>query len=176
MAYDNDAPADNILIRLLPAAVRDNFQAITSGDTTFSQDYINIDQVGSNPANVASTFRLFSKSSGGNSELFGINSGGTVYQFTGNTSAADPGYTVINGLITINWGTVSSFAATSPPSKVITFPKAYTTNNYSVTFSTIASNGVDVDHSYSKTSGSQMTVYTTTGSNPFLSYIAIGPS
>jgi hypothetical protein len=106
MAFDKDSPADNILIRLLPKAIRDNFEAIQSGDPSFSKDLINLKKQGSNPAAKADTYTLYAKEIGGRTELFGINSSSNVLQMTkGAATVAAKGITSLNGGILIAWAT-----------------------------------------------------------------------
>lgn len=137
MAWDPDLPADNSILRLSPSYILDNWDAIETADSTFTPDGFNFNQQGMDLSQIASVYRLFSKASGGNTELFGINSGGTVTQFSGGSPSTGGGGTGtayswnLVGGIQLRFGEVTG-ATGANNSKAITFDSAFTTAAYLV--------------------------------------------
>lgn len=105
MAFDATLPQSTTTIRNLSTVIPDNWAAIASADSSFSPDGFNFAQQGSALGALATTFRLFSQASGGNTELFGINSNGDITQFTsGSPTLAIPGSMFLPGGILVQWG------------------------------------------------------------------------
>lgn len=139
MSYDNNQPANNAQLRNAPQLIRDNFQAIQAGDSSFKPDKINFGQQGGNAAAIASTYVMFSKSDGGNTELFGINPSSNVYQFTrGAPNIAANGELFLPGGLYLKWG--SSAFVTTATTQAITFSNAFPNNIFGVQLTRIGGN------------------------------------
>lgn len=134
MSYDANQPADNAELRNGPSLIRNNFQAIEDGDSSFKNKIINLTEQGFNPAILTDAFRLFSKEVSGVTELFGLaddGGSGVAYQLTGNYTAAAKGHIILLDKILINWG--QEPAGTSIPVTFNAGNIAYSTNNYQLT-------------------------------------------
>lgn len=110
MAWDKNFPANDTQLVLGPSFIRNNWEAIETADTSLGQTGINLSKQSEDLSLFDDTYRLFSKSDGTNTELFGINSAGNVVQLTrGSPSPASSGYTFLPGTtasggIRLVWG------------------------------------------------------------------------
>lgn len=84
MAWNKNLPANNSKIRLAPAYIRDNWDAIETGLVPY--DYLQMNKKADDPATTANRGWLFSKadSISGYTEAFHKNSNGSVVQLTSN--------------------------------------------------------------------------------------------
>lgn len=130
MAWDKTLPADTSQLRLGPSYIRDNWDAIETADTSLGQTGVNLSEQAGDLALFASTYRLYSKDSGGNTELFGINSNGDVTQFSKESSTlAASGNIFIPGGLFAQWRTQSVTSGNS-----VSFPTAFGAAPYYVNF------------------------------------------
>lgn len=105
MAWDKNLPADDTELRLGPSYIRDNWAAIEGAETTLGQVGVNLAEQAGDLALNASTYRLYSKNDGTNTELYGINSAGNVAQLTkGLPVLAAAGSTFLPGGLILAWG------------------------------------------------------------------------
>lgn len=113
MPWDNTQPTDGTKVRLAPALIRTNWDALETGGVPF--DALQLQEQAVDPVAAANTGFVYSKQSGTTTEAFYENDAGTVKQLTGLsvttstvTLPSGEGYTV-NGFTTpweikINWG------------------------------------------------------------------------
>lgn len=128
---------------------------------------------GAGPATLATEIALYSKSLGGNYNLFYRRQGsGTEIPLTGPVDplAAANGYTFLPGGLFIQWGTVASIPATS--SAVIAFPTNFTTA-YSVVTQKLGGNGAN-DGAVSALGAGSFTLYNNSSVARAYYWIAIG--
>ena len=128
MPWDPSLPADNTKLRLAPAMIRANWQALETGTLPF--DNVQLQEQAGDPASAANTGFLYAKQSGARTQAFYESDNGTVYQLSGLviTSAAQAapnsgtnyGITTPWGLI-MNWGTIVMVNLSVPISFAVPF-------------------------------------------------------
>ncbi len=173
MPWDINEPQNNTKLRLAPALLRTNFAAVEQGGVPF--DYLSVSEQAGNPSRADNFGQIYSKESGGRTELFYQNDANpaVVKQLTGiqkTTSGTDYGMTTPFGLI-INWGTVS-----------ITLPATTASVNFAIPFNNAdivissqthnSANAVDV-YTYNINTTS-FTLKGSASASLTYSYIAIG--
>lgn len=83
MTFSTLKPADTQKIRLGPQDIRDNFTAISTGDTSFTQDIANLAVQGADPAALAAAGRLYTKvGSGPDPDLYYRDASGLITPIT----------------------------------------------------------------------------------------------
>jgi len=88
LVYDNTKPSDDVELKDISLQTRPNFQAIQSGDPSFSQDQINISNRttlpdDNDPETPVGMSRVYAKEDGeGNIELFTRDTQGNIVQLT----------------------------------------------------------------------------------------------
>lgn len=135
MAWDNTQPTDNTKLRLAPALIRANWDALETGGVPF--DYLQLQEQateypGVHPAN---TGFLYAKQSGTTTEAFFENDAGTIKQLTGLQVASQAitggtcyGITTPWG-VKINWGSGQCAGGLA----TVTFAVAFADTNYGFT-------------------------------------------
>mgnify|MGYP001306871294 CR=1 FL=1 len=167
MAWDVALPADNSKLREGPQQIRNNFAAIVTADQTFTPAGLNLAQQGGDLALMANTYRLFSKSDGTSTQLYGIDPNGVVTQFTSSqTSIGANGRIGIGGVI-FAWGT-------STVSSGGTVSVAGITTLYNVNANTSIGSGNPSPLDISNLSGNQFTVRGGTAGSFSIMWQAIG--
>lgn len=113
MPFNPDQPLDTTKIRNAPQILRDNFEAIISGDPSFCVQCLNLvnrnsEDLQADPAPLANTSILYSKTStNGNTDLYVMNSQGQSIQLTSGTPEInnDSGNSTLFGGAQLFWGT-----------------------------------------------------------------------
>lgn len=180
MTYQANIPQPTNLISVSQNDILQNFQAIDAAWNINHEDfnaanqgkhiYVEMPNQGADPAGAATQMTLFSKLTGGNSQLFyKRDAEGTSYQLTGtNPTAAASGSTFLPGGLLLKWGNV--VAAASPTS--VSFASAFPTACFSVTVA-INNNSPAFSATVNSVGTTGFDLYTTkTGVTHF--YIAIG--
>ena len=170
MAWDKDLPADNTELALGPSYTRNNWQAIETADTSLGQAGINLSQQSGNLDSFASTYRLFSKSDGPNTELYGINSAGNVNQLTkGSPSLNSSGNIFLSGGLILAWGIAPSIGNSG------TITVSSMTTVYQATFTIEDSSATPESRAYiSGIATNVITIKVPTGGTVILRWIAVG--
>lgn len=153
MAWDASQPADNTKIRNLGTVIRANNEAVSTGDSTFKPEALNLSNrtpLGSSndPSAVSNAYVLYCKEdTNSNAELFGIDDAGNISQLTARASTiASPGYATIAPGLLMQWGNVS---IPGNGNTTVTFPVAFSSTvlNAQTSFGTGGSrvDGIVVD-------------------------------
>ena len=116
MAFDVTEPTDNTKIRDLGVVIRPNWVAINTADSSFQPQALNLTDrdsvappIASDPTALAAGYTLFCKQdSGGDPQLFGIDTNSNILQFTGIAPLlASDGYVFLPGNLLLQWFTFS---------------------------------------------------------------------
>jgi hypothetical protein len=183
MTYNPSIPGQNDLISASQSQIQTNFSQAntafgidhTAFDVALNQGkhkqstYVEI----SDPTTVANELAVYSKDSGGVTQLFlRRENNGTVIQMSiGDPIASTNGSSFLPGGVVIKWGQIDFSAA----SKAVTFASAFPTAVFSITLaadtSTPSGNGIV---SYTSLSTSGFTAYQNGTGSLTAKYIAIG--
>lgn len=114
MTFDPSQPQDITKLRNAPALIRNNFQAIQSGDSSFSMNAVNIanrdtNNLSSDPSPIENNVILYCKtSSSGNSDLYVLTPNNNPVQLTSATPEISNlrGSTTLLGGVKLCWGTL----------------------------------------------------------------------
>ena len=181
MAWDATQPTTATKLRLLPAAINPNWVAIQDGTVPCAK--WRLDAQAADPAFSTATAQLFSKVAGAETELFAINSAGSVSQLTKGTvnqlvptapTVASTGKIYFPGGIIMAWGTGSAPSGNSAITFGFTFGTFY---NLQVTGSNASGSVGDVNlYVVGTPSTTGFTIRNSTGVTFTIYWFAIGKS
>lgn len=183
MAWDATQPADATKIRNAASVIRDNNSAISTADSSFKPEGLNLANrtplaVSNDPTAISDAYVLYCKEdSNSNAELFGRDGAGNISQLTDRrASIASSGYSVIAPGLLMQWGTQSLSGTTA--TATITFPIAFSSTvlNAQATFGTDVTTGTLTVKTFTDTT-MQLRISTPSNSSAKTVYwTAIGPA